>query len=150
VWFCHRGDGLLAAILYEVNNTFGERHSYLIPVQERQARAGEVRQACDKAFFVSPFMPMELGYAFRVAPPGDGVSVAIAVSDAEGLMLNTAFAGERVASLSGSVGQSTEVKQQRKAAADASTFVAAQGVQLTNGILGVEGAVAGTSVDVRV
>jgi len=62
----------------------------------------------------------------------------------------TAFAGERVASLSGSVGQSTEVKQQRKAAADASTFVAAQGVQLTNGILGVEGAVAGTSVDVRV
>ncbi len=62
----------------------------------------------------------------------------------------TAFAGERVASLDGSIGQSSEVKAQRKAAADASTFVAAQNVQLSNGILGVEGAVAGTAVDVRV
>ena len=62
----------------------------------------------------------------------------------------TAFAGERVATLDGSVGQSTEVKQQAKAAADASAFVAAQNVQLTHGILGVEGAVAGTSIDVRV
>ncbi len=95
VWFCHRADGLLAAILYEVNNTFGERHSYLIAVDEAQARAGEVRQACDKAFFVSPFMPMELGYAFRVTPPGGEVGVAIAVSDADGPMLNTAFAGAR-------------------------------------------------------
>lgn len=62
----------------------------------------------------------------------------------------TAFAGERVASLDGSSGQSTEMKAQRKAAADASTFVAAQNVQLVNGILGVEGAVAGTAIDVRV
>ncbi len=32
VYFCHRADGALAAMIYEVNNTFGERHSYLIPV----------------------------------------------------------------------------------------------------------------------
>lgn len=62
----------------------------------------------------------------------------------------TAFPGERIAALSGSTGQSTEVKQQQRQAADASTFVAAQNVQLINGILGVEGAVAGTAVDVRV
>lgn len=62
----------------------------------------------------------------------------------------TAFAGERVAALSGSIGQSTEVKQQQRQAADASTFVASQNVQLVNGILGVEGAVSGTAIDVRV
>lgn len=62
----------------------------------------------------------------------------------------TAFAGERMASPDGSNGQSGEVKAQRKAAADASLFVAAQDVQLVNGVLGVEGAVAGTAVDVRV
>lgn len=62
----------------------------------------------------------------------------------------TAYAGERAASLSGSIGQSSEVKQQQRQAADASIFVAAQNVQLVNGILGVEGAVAGTAVDVRV
>jgi len=31
VYFCYQRSGLLAAILYEVHNTFGERHSYLIP-----------------------------------------------------------------------------------------------------------------------
>ncbi len=62
----------------------------------------------------------------------------------------TAFAGERAAALDGSIGQSSEVKAQRKAAAEASTFVAAQNVQLTHGVLSVEGAAAGTAVDVRV
>lgn len=62
----------------------------------------------------------------------------------------TAFAGERAAALDGSTGQSSEVKAQRKAAADAGTFVAAQNVQLTQGVLSVEGAAAGTALDVRV
>ena len=34
VYYCHRPDGALSAILYEVNNTFGERHSYLIPADD--------------------------------------------------------------------------------------------------------------------
>ena len=34
IYFCHRPDGSLAAVLYEVNNTFGQRHSYLLPVSE--------------------------------------------------------------------------------------------------------------------
>ncbi len=29
-WYCHRADGSLAAIVAEVNNTFGERHCYLL------------------------------------------------------------------------------------------------------------------------
>ena len=92
LYFCHRKAGGLAAILYEVNNTFGERHAYLIPVK---GGAGEIRQACDKAFYVSPFMPMALRYAFEVSPPGEDVRVAIQVSDTDGLLLNTAFAGRR-------------------------------------------------------
>lgn len=62
----------------------------------------------------------------------------------------TAFGGERDAALAGVAGASSEVRQQRKAAADASTFVAAQNVQNVNGIVAVTGAVPGTSVDVRV
>ena len=30
-WYAHRADGSLAAIVAEVNNTFGERHCYLLP-----------------------------------------------------------------------------------------------------------------------
>jgi hypothetical protein len=91
VYFCHDPAGGLSAILYEVNNTFGERHSYLIPAPD----AALIRQSCGKAFYVSPFMDMDLGYAFRVLRPGEQVLVAVDVSDAEGLMLTTSFAGER-------------------------------------------------------
>jgi len=91
VYFCHALDGSLSAIVYEVNNTFGERHSYLIPAPD----AALVRQACAKGFYVSPFMDMDLAYAFRVLQPADQVLVAVDVSDADGLVLSTSFAGER-------------------------------------------------------
>jgi DUF1365 family protein len=91
VFFCHAADGALAAILYEVNNTFGERHSYLIPV----SGGGLVRQACDKDFYVSPFMDMGLAYDFCVRPPGDTVGVAIDVHDDAGVVLAASFHGDR-------------------------------------------------------
>jgi DUF1365 family protein len=91
VYYCHRADGALGAILYEVNNTFGERHSYLIPAQDTPL----VRQACDKDFYVSPFMDMDLSYSFRLRPPGDRVQVLVDVDDAEGRVLSAGFVGER-------------------------------------------------------
>lgn len=90
VFFCHRRDDTLAAILYEVNNTFGERHSYLMPVHQA---SGAIRQACDKRFYVSPFMPMDLKYRFRVSLPGARVSLAITASGPDGPMIATAFGG---------------------------------------------------------
>ena len=91
VFFCHRADGALSAILYEVNNTFGERHSYLIPADD----APLVKQACEKGFYVSPFMDMDLSYAFRIRPPGDQVQVLVDVDDAEGRVLATGFVAAR-------------------------------------------------------
>jgi DUF1365 family protein len=93
VYFCHRPDGALSAVLYEVNNTFGERHSYLIPAED----APVVKQSCEKGFYVSPFMDMDLSYAFRVRPPGDKVQVLVDVDDAEGRVLSTGFVAERQA-----------------------------------------------------
>jgi DUF1365 family protein len=92
VWFCHREDGALAAILYEVNNTFGQRHSYLIPVAGGQ---DPVRQHCRKGFYVSPFMPMDSDYHFRVEPPGERVGVAIRQTEPDGTLLHAALAGRR-------------------------------------------------------
>jgi uncharacterized protein len=93
VYFCYSRDGGLAAILYEVNNTFGERHSYLIPVTDRSART--IEQRCAKELYVSPFMPMEIVYDFRVQPPGDSVVVGVHGSDADGLMIAASLAGRR-------------------------------------------------------
>ena len=92
VYFCHHADGRLGAMLYEVNNTFGQRHSYLIPVDEA---AGVVAQSCDKAFYVSPFLDMDLRYDFRIAPPGERLSVAVDGSRGGARVIAASFAGER-------------------------------------------------------
>lgn len=97
VYWCHGADGALSAILYEVNNTFGERHSYLIPAPEHGRTPGSavVKQACDKGFYVSPFMDMGLKYVFRVRPPGEQVQVLVDVDDADGRVLATGFVAQR-------------------------------------------------------
>lgn len=94
VFFCYRRDDELAAILWEVDNTFGERHAYMIPAAT--PADGEFTQACDKAFYVSPFMDMDLRYQFRVRPPGDKFTIKIDTSDKEGLVLTARHLGRRV------------------------------------------------------
>jgi uncharacterized protein len=95
LFFCHRPDGALAAILYEVNNTFGQRHAYLIPAEPGED--GVLRQACAKDFYVSPFMPMDLAYAFQLTPPDEKLGLLIRVSDGQGLLLTAAHSAQRVA-----------------------------------------------------
>jgi uncharacterized protein len=94
IYFCFRRTGEIAAILYEVDNTFGERHGYLLAVEGAGTR--EICQTCPKGFFVSPFMDMDLTYTFRVRPPGPAFSVVIEVSDGEGTLLTARHLGRRV------------------------------------------------------
>jgi DUF1365 family protein len=94
VYFCHRADGGLGAILYEVHNTFGERHGYLIPVTAQTGST--ISQSCDKNFYVSPFLAVEGRYGFRIMPPGRTVVVHIDHFDEEGLLLQASFVGDRV------------------------------------------------------
>ncbi len=91
VYFCHRADGALAALIYQVHNTFGERHSYVLPA----AGAPEAGQSCAKMFFVSPFMAMGLRYEFRVAPPGERLALAIRASGPDGPVLRAALSAQR-------------------------------------------------------
>jgi len=93
VYFCYRADGALAALVYEVSNTFGERHSYLIARPEGEP--GTPRQSAPKRFFVSPFMDMGLTYDFLVRPPGDNLSVTVNVRRGEEPILTATFAGRR-------------------------------------------------------
>jgi len=94
VFFCYRADGDLAAILYEVHNTFGERHGYLIRVDP--GHTNPIRHACDKAFHVSPFIGMDARYDFRISAPDSDVVLTIAESDQEGTLLQASFVGQRI------------------------------------------------------
>jgi DUF1365 family protein len=93
VYYCYGCGGALKALLYQVHNTFGQRHSYLIPVGSKPGEPLE--QRCLKAFYVSPFMDMDIAYRFRVQPPGARVALAIESSDAQGPVLFASLAGER-------------------------------------------------------
>jgi DUF1365 family protein len=92
VYFCYRQDGGLAGILYEVHNTHGERHTYVMPATGDDR---VVRHSAAKEFFVSPFMPMECVYRWRITPPGQRVGISILENDVGGLLLTASFTGRR-------------------------------------------------------
>ncbi len=92
IYYCHRADGALAALIYQVHNTFGERHSYVLPVSPQP---GAVQQRCRKQFHVSPFMDMALTYDFLVTEPGERIAVSIRVSADDGPLFNAALVGKR-------------------------------------------------------
>ena len=74
-YFCFAEDGrTLEAVLAEITNTpWNERHAYV--VDARSSRDGIVRARFPKAFHVSPFLPMELEYAWELAPPGEELRI---------------------------------------------------------------------------
>jgi len=94
IYFCYGASGNLSLLIYEVRNTFGEMHSYILPVQEDGA-SSVIRQSQSKAFYVSPFMEMETHYRFSVSPPRQDVKVRIVQSSAQGAMFAAAFCGRR-------------------------------------------------------
>lgn len=77
VFFCYDEHNTLTALLYEVRNTFGEKHTYVAPILAGELSEAGVRQERDKKFYVSPFLDMPLTYRFRVRPPQDEVAVRI-------------------------------------------------------------------------
>ena len=89
-WHCHRPDGSLAAIVAEVNNTFGERHCYLLAGpdlaygREMQAR---------KVFHVSPFCEVQGRYRFRFMRTADRTVARIDHDDDGGPLLLTSVSG---------------------------------------------------------
>jgi DUF1365 family protein len=98
-WFCHRAahdqDGALRAIVCEVNNTFGERHCYLLD------RPGWGRRLdATKQFHVSPFLRVEGRYHFRFLrtrrPEGERCVARIDYDDDQGPVLQTSVSGTLV------------------------------------------------------
>ncbi|MGZ6022642.1 MAG: DUF1365 domain-containing protein [Rhizomicrobium sp.] len=92
VWFCHARDGRLAAIVYEVHNTCGERHTYVLRAHSDYA---PIRQRCIKDFYVSPFLSMDCAYNFKVHPPGSHVMIAINEEEGGKPILTATFSGKR-------------------------------------------------------
>jgi DUF1365 family protein len=89
-WYCHRADGSLAAVLAEVNNTFGERHGYLLAGAD--LAYGRELQA-KKVFHVSPFCRVEGRYRFRFLRTADRLVARVDHDDDAGALLETSVSG---------------------------------------------------------
>ena len=95
VYFGYRADGELALMIYEVRNTFGDIHSYVLPVKPDERSEAGVRQQQEKLFYVSPFIEMAMKYHFRVLPPDEQVKLRILETDRDGPLLAATFHGRR-------------------------------------------------------
>ncbi|RYX94571.1 MAG: DUF1365 domain-containing protein [Comamonadaceae bacterium] len=89
-WYCHRTDGSLRAIVVEVNNTFGERHCYLLDAPTFGAEL-----TATKDFHVSPFCNVEGGYRFRFMLNEDRTRTVARIDydDAAGPLIQTSVSG---------------------------------------------------------
>ena len=81
LWYCEHADGSLRAVLCEVRNTFGEWHGYLLHEGGRPME-WPVRASARKCFHVSPFLPDNGGYRFRLDAPEQRLRVAVTYQDA--------------------------------------------------------------------
>ena len=92
-WYCHHADGSLRAVVVEVNNTFGERHVYLLD----HAKFG-MEQTATKVFHVSPFCNVEGEYRFRFMTTAGNSTLSRTVAridydDEQGALINTSVSG---------------------------------------------------------
>ncbi|WP_166313519.1 DUF1365 domain-containing protein [Nocardioides piscis] len=90
VFWCFDADGVEAAVVVEVHNTYGDRHAYLVqPDDQGRARV-------DKAMYVSPFHGVEGYYELAVPVPERRLHVAVTLHTADGQPFSASVTGERV------------------------------------------------------
>lgn len=92
-WLAYE-DGALKAVIAEVSNTFGDRHSYLCVKPDRSGIGPEDRLRARKIFHVSPFQPIAGGYEFQFDISPHRIGIRIDFSHEGGGVIAT-LVGER-------------------------------------------------------
>lgn len=95
IFFYFSADARLRGLVYEVRNTFGEKHPYAIAIDDVPADTALFTHQHAKSFYVSPFIGMNMVYTFRLRVPAEKLSVMIREHAPEGELLIAALTGER-------------------------------------------------------
>lgn len=88
-WLCRRADGALIAVISEVTNTYGDRHSYLCQHPDMAEITRSDQLHATKLMHVSPFQPVEGDYTFRFDITDDRIGVWIDYGRAAGGLIAT-------------------------------------------------------------
>ena len=76
-WLCHNLEDDLCAVIAEVTNTFGDRHSYLCRHDDLRPITPSDTLRAQKIFYVSPFQPIDGKYVFRFDVRADKIGIWI-------------------------------------------------------------------------
>jgi uncharacterized protein len=88
-YYCYGKNETLCMMIYEVSNTFGERHSYVIPIE------GSMKQSYPKRLYVSPFNAVAGTYDFSVQPPGQKLNLSVGLRVDGKAVMQAWFNGQR-------------------------------------------------------
>ena len=94
-WLCHDTEDRMCAVIAEVSNTFGDRHSYLCHHDDLREITREDTLQAAKIFHVSPFQQIEGGYTFRFDIRDDKIGIWIDYMAGNGGRIAT-LTGKRV------------------------------------------------------
>ncbi|MER5465339.1 DUF1365 domain-containing protein [Streptomyces sp. NPDC002668] len=89
LYWCRSRDGSLLCVVAEVHNTYGERHCYLLRPDDAH------RATVDKAFYVSPFFPVDGAYRMRLPEPGSRLDLTVQLERSGARPFTATVRGER-------------------------------------------------------
>lgn len=97
-YYCFHNDGVtLDSIVAEITNTpWGERHAYVLPATSSNRHGRAFHWRFDKQFHVSPFMPMERRYDWRLTNPTSDLRVHMKVCQGSACEFDATLALERL------------------------------------------------------
>ena len=93
-FYCYDENSEIVAVLAEVNNTFGERHCYVLDEETRSDGDGGQAHEADKSFHVSPFNDLSGHYKFRFSDLRERFSIGVDLVAEGATKLCTALTGE--------------------------------------------------------
>jgi DUF1365 family protein len=91
-YFIGNHDGIFTHCLVEVGNTFGEQKPYIVHLDEK----GEGVLKTPKEFYVSPFIPLDSFFIFKISTPSNHFVIEIDSLEKDGNLFRTRFSGNRV------------------------------------------------------
>ncbi|MFT5896604.1 MAG: DUF1365 family protein [bacterium] len=95
LFYCLDAQGRCFAVVHEVHNTFGERHAYVLKVNEVASSTQWIEQSADKELFVSPFAHINMSYQFRLNYPDETQVIVIRASDNESVVITASYTAKR-------------------------------------------------------
>ncbi len=103
-WLAHARDGTLRAVIAEVTNTFGDRHSYLCHHDDQRPITGAETVGAHKIFHVSPFQPIAGDYRFQFDITPARINIRIEYGHSAGGLVATLFGPRKPATTRGLLG----------------------------------------------